>query len=96
MPPPPPPVNGNGPVPLKPVPVVKDDGEPIYECVIPRDENNVSPPPLPAPPHKLPARSPVAVRTERAERSTSPRTRGSPASPLLLSRPNSRASSTVS
>lgn len=80
-PPPPPPFNQEP---------VKANDEPIYEAVLPRDEDNVSPPPLPTPPHKLTrAKSPVAA--EGILRSASP----VPAiSSPRQSRPSSRSSGT--
>ncbi|XP_050531110.1 myosin-I heavy chain isoform X2 [Daktulosphaira vitifoliae] len=79
-PPPPPPFNQE--------PVKRKD-EPIYEAVLPRDEESGSPPPLPTPPHKLVcAKSPVIDNVHR------------PMSPVTTlssprqSRPNSRTSGT--
>jgi len=71
---------GNIPLPPSQPASVTDKltGEPIYECVIPREEMSSSPPPLPAPPQKLISRSPVSTRM----------------SPLPQSRPTSRSSST--
>ncbi|KAL4135651.1 hypothetical protein QTP88_007249 [Uroleucon formosanum] len=84
-PPPPPPFNQQP---------AKANDEPIYEAVLPRDEDNVSPPPLPTPPHKLSrAKSPVAI--ESANRSISPATTTTAAlSSPRQSRPNSRTSGT--
>lgn len=80
-PPPPPPFNQQP---------AKTNDEPIYEAVLPRDEDNVSPPPLPTPPHKLiRAKSPILV--ESAHRPMSPTTALS--SPRQ-SRPSSRTSGT--
>lgn len=70
--------------------------EPIYESVLPRDEGgdgervDMSPPPLPAPPHKLQPKSPGVDRIQKVgdHRPTSP-IGGSPRN----SRPSSRASS---
>ncbi|EEB16327.1 myosin, putative [Pediculus humanus corporis] len=99
MPPPPPPfTNGTG----KPSAIVipktgeKSGNEPIYESVIPRDESNSSPPPLPTPPQKIRPKSPSVDHVQRnsLERSTSPRPRP-PGSPQCHSRPNSRSSSGV-
>nr|XP_018910382.1 PREDICTED: unconventional myosin-VIIa [Bemisia tabaci] len=69
----------------------KSGGEPIYESVIPRDENGrgpcTSPPPLPAPPyHKFRPKSPTFERI----RSNSP---GANLVSPKQSRPNSRGSS---
>lgn len=71
--------------PPPPPPVAETNGtqEPIYEAVLPRDDENSSPPPLPAPPHKLRPKSP---NIERVLLSTSPPI-GSP-----RSRPSSRSS----
>lgn len=72
---------------------IKADDEPIYEAVLPRDEDNASPPPLPTPPHKLiRTKSPIIVAVESTgHRSTSP-------AAILLSprqsRPSSRNSGT--
>lgn len=84
-PPPPPPFNQQP---------VKANDEPIYEAVLPRDEDNVSPPPLPTPPHKLiRAKSPVAI--ESANRSISPAATAAAAlSSPRQSRPSSRTSGT--
>lgn len=84
-PPPPPPFNQQ---PAKP------NDEPIYEAVLPRDEDNVSPPPLPTPPHKLiRAKSPEAI--ENASRSISPAATAAAAlSSPRQSRPSSRTSGT--
>ncbi|KAK6638774.1 hypothetical protein RUM43_007042 [Polyplax serrata] len=102
MPPPPPPtVNGNGTKANTKSTTTKNStagqktgNEPIYESVLPREETNPSPPPLPTPPHKLRAKSPGVDRIQRnsMERSTSPRPRA-PGSPQCHSRPSSRASS---
>jgi len=87
-PPPPPPFNQQP---------AKANDEPIYEAVLPRDEDNVSPPPLPTPPHKLiRAKSPVAI--ESANRSISPAATAAAAAAALSSprqsRPSSRTSGT--
>jgi len=84
-PPPPPPFNQQP---------VKANDEPIYEAVLPRDEDNVSPPPLPTPPHNLiRAKSPVAI--ESANRSISPAATAAAAlSSPRQSRPSSRTSGT--
>lgn len=84
-PPPPPPFNQQP---------AKANDEPIYEAVLPRDEDNVSPPPLPTPPHKLiRAKSPVAI--ESANRSISPAATAAAAlSSPRQSRPSSRTSGT--
>lgn len=74
-PPPPPPANG-----------IKDPNEPIYEAVLPREEES-SPPPLPAPPHKLRPKSPGLERVQKSEKA-SPVMNGSP----KQSRPSSRGS----
>lgn len=74
-PPPPPPLNG-----------VEIPTEPIYEAVLPRDEES-SPPPLPAPPHKLRPKSPGIERIQKSEKA-SPVMNGSP----RQSRPSSRGS----
>lgn len=80
-PPPPPPFNQQP---------VKANDEPIYEAVLPRDEDNVSPPPLPTPPHKLTrAKSPIV--SDSTHRPLSPATALS--SPRQ-SRPSSRTSGT--
>lgn len=81
-PPPPPPFNQQP---------VKANDEPIYEAVLPRDEDNGSPPPLPTPPHKLTrAKSPIIIETT-VHRPMSPVT--ALASPRQ-SRPSSRTSGT--
>lgn len=81
-PPPPPPFNQQP---------VKANDEPIYEAVLPRDEDNVSPPPLPTPPHKIiRAKSPIIV-SEGPHRSISPAAVISSPRP---SRPTSRSSGT--
>jgi len=83
-PPPPPPFNQQP---------TKANDEPIYEAVLPRDEDNVSPPPLPTPPHKLiRAKSPVAI--ESANRSISPAATAAALSSPRQSRPSSRTSGT--
>jgi len=85
-PPPPPPFNQQP---------AKANDEPIYEAVLPRDEDNVSPPPLPTPPHKLiRAKSPVAI--ESVNRSISPAATAAAAalSSPRQSRPSSRTSGT--
>ncbi|XP_039281618.1 myosin-VIIa [Nilaparvata lugens] len=78
-----------------PPPPFQDNSEPIYESVLPRDEDNCdlraanggsSPPPLPAPPHKLRPKSPGIERIQRG--SASPTTVASP----KQSRPSSRNS----
>ncbi|VVC26926.1 Hypothetical protein CINCED_3A012016 [Cinara cedri] len=88
-PPPPPPFNTQQPV------VAKDNSEPIYDAVLPRDEDNVSPPPLPTPPHKMTrAKSPVIQTTEGPHcRSVSPT---AVLSSPRQSRPSSRNSNTES
>lgn len=78
-PPPPPPMQDNN----------SGTTEPIYESVLPRDEGGSgdlcsSPPPLPAPPHKLRPKSPGIERI----RGTGSPTVGSP----RQSRPSSRGS----
>ncbi|XP_025423592.1 myosin-I heavy chain isoform X3 [Sipha flava] len=82
-PPPPPPFNQQE---------VKANDEPIYEAVLPRDEDNVSPPPLPTPPHKMTtrAKSPVVAEVI-TNRSVSPAT---VLSSPRQSRPSSRTSGT--
>lgn len=79
--------------PPPPPPIQQDNGtgtiEPIYESVLPRDESGSgdlcsSPPPLPAPPHKLRPKSPGIERI----RGTGSPTVGSP----RQSRPSSRGS----
>lgn len=81
-PPPPPPFNQQP---------TRASDEPIYEAVLPRDEDNGSPPPLPTPPHKLSmAKSPIAVETE-THRPTSPI---AALSSPRQSRPSSRSSGT--
>lgn len=86
-PPPPPPFNQQQPA------VAKANDEPIYEAVLPRDEDNVSPPPLPTPPHKMTrAKSPVPQAAEGPHcRTVSPV--GTISSPGQ-SRPSSRNSNT--
>lgn len=80
-PPPPPPFNQQP---------VKVNDEPIYEAVLPRDEDNVSPPPLPTPPHKMiRAKSPILA--EGTHRSVSP---AAVTSSPRQSRPSSRTSGT--
>uniref|UniRef100_A0A2H8TYF3 Pleckstrin y domain-containing family H member 1 n=1 Tax=Melanaphis sacchari TaxID=742174 RepID=A0A2H8TYF3_9HEMI len=82
-PPPPPPFNQQP---------AKANDEPIYEAVLPRDEDNVSPPPLPTPPHKLiRAKSPAI---ESANRSISPAATAAALSSPRQSRPSSRTSGT--
>lgn len=82
------------PPPPPPPPLQQDNNvgtsEPIYESVLPRDEDGngdlcSSPPPLPAPPHKLRPKSPCI---ERIQRGTGSPTVGSP----RQSRPSSRGS----
>lgn len=81
--PPPPPLFNQQPV--------KSNDEHIYEAVLPRDEDNVSPPPLPTPPHKMTrAKSPIIV-SEVSHRSVSPAAVLSSPRP---SRPSSRSSGT--
>lgn len=77
----------NGPPPPPPLvePETPGTTEPIYESVLPRSEENSSPPPLPAPPHKLRPKSPNVERVQRVNGSP---TVGSP----RPSRPSSRAS----
>ncbi|XP_046687918.1 unconventional myosin-VIIa isoform X2 [Homalodisca vitripennis] len=72
--------------PPPPPPLVEPTGtsEPIYESVLPRAEDS-SPPPLPAPPHKLRPKSPNVERIQRVNGSP---TIGSP----RQSRPSSRSS----
>lgn len=80
-PPPPPPFNQQP---------VKANDEPIYEAVLPRDEDNASPPPLPTPPHKIiRAKSPIVA--EATHRSVSP---AAVISSPRQSRPSSRTSGT--
>lgn len=83
-PPPPPPFNQQP---------IKTNDEPIYEAVLPRDEDNASPPPLPTPPHKLiRTKSPIIVAAEiTGHRSTSP---AAVLSSPRQSRPSSRSSGT--
>lgn len=73
--------------PPPPPPVTDANGtqEPIYESVLPRDDENSSPPPLPAPPHKLRPKSPNIERVQRA-------TGSPPVSSPRHSRPSSRTS----
>ncbi|XP_050438351.1 myosin-I heavy chain isoform X1 [Adelges cooleyi] len=80
-PPPPPPFNQE---PVKP----KD--EPIYEAVLPRDEETESPPPLPTPPHKLTRPMSPAI-VDSVHRPLSPAT---VLSSPRQSRPSSRTSGT--
>lgn len=44
--------------------------EPIYESVLPRNDGCVSPPPLPAPPHKLRPKSPGVERLQKSRGSS--------------------------
>ena len=74
-----------GPPPPPPLVEVNGTSEPIYESVLPRDETDASsPPPLPAPPHKLRPKSPGLERLQR---------NGSPTCSPRQSRPSSRGSS---
>lgn len=77
-----------GPPPPPPLvePETPGTTEPIYESVLPRSEENSSPPPLPAPPHKLRPKSPSVERVQ--QRVNGSPTVGSP----RPSRPSSRAS----
>lgn len=73
--------------PPPPPPLTDSNGtqEPIYESVLPRDDENSSPPPLPAPPHKLRPKSPNIERVQRVNGSP-------PVSSPRHSRPSSRSS----
>ncbi|XP_052123144.1 myosin-I heavy chain isoform X1 [Frankliniella occidentalis] len=59
-------------------PTTNAKNEPIYESVLPRSDGCVSPPPLPAPPHKLRPKSPGVERLQQQRGSS----RGSSPGPI--------------